>query len=340
MNMPENAPLPRRLAAALALCVLLLCFGALAAAQAAAPHRTSAHAARAGFQTGIGDEQAEMFTDPNWLRLHTKIARYIAPYDAAVRSYSLDKAIVWIHAAEVAHQQVLVSFYHSEYTPTRMPSVASYQRDVRRFIKLFPHVHQYQSWDEANRGYIPHALASPSAVQAAQYYQALKRSCSRCTVVGLDILDQQNIGPTLNYIAEFKHEVAVLHTVMPSVWGLHNYSDTNRRSSLRTRAVLAAVPGQVWLTETGGIVQFGGAFPNARGAGLGRAASALNYMFALAGSDPRITRLYIYDWSGGGVSTRFDAGLTDAHHRPRPGYLIVCRKLHASGCGGVKISSH
>jgi hypothetical protein len=327
------------------------------AAQAAAGHAPRAHGTRTGgkgtahagahassshhvahYLVGIGDEQPEMFSDPNWQRLHTKITRYIAPYDAVAHSYSLDKAILFIREAEAEHQQVLVAFYHSEYTPLKMPSVAAYQRDVARFIKLFPHVRQYQPWDEANRGYIPHLLASPTAVQSAEYYKALRDVCKGCTVVGLDVLDAQNITPTLDYIAEFKHEIARLHTVMPNIWGLHNYSDTNRRSSERTRDVLAAVPGDVWLTETGGIVQFGGAFPNAHGAGLTRAASAISYMFRLAGISSRIRRLYIYDWSGGNAETRFDAGLTNVHHQPRPGYLIVCRELHAAGCGNVRIA--
>jgi hypothetical protein len=312
-----------------------------AAIHGVAPHGTAprAHAASI-FLTGIGDEQSQMFSDPDWQRLHTKITRYIAPYDAAVRPYSLSQASAWIHAAEAQHQRVLVAFYHSEYTPLKMPSVASYQRDVQRFIRLFPHVRDYQAYNEANRGSIRGVLTSPSASLAAQYYTSLRHVCHGCTVVGLDVLDAQSISPTLNYIAEFKHEVAHLHATMPSVWGLHNYSDTNRRSSSRTRAVLAAVPGQVWLTETGGIVKFGGAFPNLHGSGLRRAASSLSFMFSLAGSSSRITRLYIYDWSGGTAATRFDAGLTDVHHVPRPGYVTVCRKLHATGCGVVRISSH
>ena len=104
-----------------------------------------------------------MFGNPLWQQLHAKIARYIAPYDAAVRPYSLAQATSWIRAAEAQHQQILVAFYHSEYTPTKLPSVAVYQRDVQKFIKLFPHVRQYQSWDEANRGNVPRAFSSPSA---------------------------------------------------------------------------------------------------------------------------------------------------------------------------------
>ncbi|HEV3072753.1 MAG TPA: hypothetical protein VGY76_15145 [Solirubrobacteraceae bacterium] len=356
--MTVSAPAHRRLpgghAGLRAFVALLLC-GVLAVAglvgQADARHPRAASASAHGTSlrahgasallAGIGDEQAQMFSDPNWQRLHTKIARYIAPYDAAVRPYSRSLAAAWIRAAEAQHQRVLVAFYHSEYKPysLRMPSVATYQRDVQRFIKMFPHVHDYQTYNEANRGEIRGALVSPSAALDAQYYRALRSVCHGCTVVGLDVLDAQNIGPTLEYIAEFKHEVARLHTTMPSVWGLHNYSDTNRRSSSRTRAVLAAVPGTVWLTETGGIVKFGGAFPNVRGSGLRRAASAISYMFSLAGSNSRITRLYIYDWSGGSAFTRFDAGLTDVRHVPRPGYVVVCRKLRALGCGDVKISS-
>ena len=87
-----------------------------------------------------------MFANPLWQQLHTKIVRYIAPYDAAVRlDRPEQRASRWIHAAEAEHQQVLVAFYHSEHTPTRLPSVATYQHDVQKFVKLFPHVRQYQS---------------------------------------------------------------------------------------------------------------------------------------------------------------------------------------------------
>jgi hypothetical protein len=296
-----------------------------------------AHAA-ATYLTGVGDEQHKMFANPLWQQLHTKIVRYIVPYDAAVRSYSLDQAKLWIHAAEARHQQILVAFYHSQYTPTKLPSVASYQRNVQKFVKLFPRVHQYQAWDEANRGQIPRVLVSPSAAAAARYYQALIRVCKGCTAIGLDVLDQANIGPTLRYISEFKREIGKLRTIMPRIWGLHNYSDVNRLESWRTREISRALGGEVWLTETGGIVKFGGAFPNTRGSGLTRAAKVLKYMFAVASSQRQIKRLYIYNWTGGTAATRFDAGLASAHGQPRAGYLIVCRQLHAAKCSNVRLA--
>jgi hypothetical protein len=337
-------PLPLALLASI--CALLAAALALgpagaASAKAAQPsaHGPHAHAA-ARYLTGVGDESQEMFTDPNWMQLKTKIARYIAPYDAAVRSYSLDQAKLWIKAAEARHQQVLVAFYHSEYTPTKLPSVATYKRDVQKFVKLFPHVKQYQSWDEANRGNIRGALASPSARAAAKYYQALRRVCKGCTVIGLDVLDAYNISPTLRYISEFKREVRRLRTVMPRIWGLHNYSDVNRLESWRTRELVRAFGGRTWLTETGGIVKFGHAFPNRHGSGLRRASKVLSYMFKVAAAHAKIKRLYIYDWTGGNARTRFDAGLTDNHHVPRPGYVTVCKKLHGAKCKVKRISNH
>jgi len=312
--------------------------GAIGEAGAAAPSAPRAHAA-ASYAVGVGNESAKMFRNQQYLQLNTKIVRYIAPYDAVAHRYSLDQAITFIQGAEANHQQVLVAFYHSEYTPTVLPSVAQYQRDVQKFVKIFRHVKQYQSWDEANRGNIPHVLASPSAVAAAKYYQALIRVCKGCTVLGLDVLDAQNIGPTLTYISEFKQEISRLETVMPKIWGLHNYSDVNRLESWRTRDLVSALGGQVWLTETGGIVQFGGEFPNRNGSGLTRAAKVIKYMFALAGAIPQVKRLYVYDWTGGVGTTRFDAGLTNTHEQPRPGYVVVCRQLHGGECN-VKLAKN
>jgi hypothetical protein len=330
-------PAPRaRLTLVLALLALLclapLALGGAPSAAAKAPAKAKAKAA-SSFSTGIGDEQHEMFTDPLYLQLHTKIARYIAPYDAAIRPDDLAKATAWIQAAEADGVQVLVAFYHSEHTPTKLPSVASYQSDVQKFIKLFPNVTQYQSWDEANRGTIRNQLASPTASTAAKYYQALKRVCPHtCTVIGLDVLDQATIKPTLRYIREFKHEISRLQTVMPKIWGLHNYSDVNRLESWRTRDLLKALGGQVWLTETGGIVQFAPIFLNRNGAGLTRAAKVVKFVFSLAAAHHQITRLYLYDWTGGTTSTRFDAGLTNAQGQPRPAYQALCRQLHAAEC--------
>jgi hypothetical protein len=339
--MQPRARRPRLFLLAL-LCATAALAAAVPSALGGAP-TVRAHAS-SSYITGLGDEHATMFSDPLYQQLHTKVARYIAPYDAAVRSDELARAREWIGDAEALHEQVLVAFYHSEHAPSKhsaapLPSVATYQKDVAAFIKDFPHVRQYEAWDESNRGNIPHEVDSPSAATTAKYYQALIRVCKGCTAIGLDVLDAATITPTLRYISEFKREIYRLHTVMPKIWGLHNYSDVNRLQGWRTRELIKAFGGQVWLTETGGIVKFGSSFPNKRGSGLTRAARVLKFMFTLAGEHPQIKRLYIYDWSGGVASTRFDAGLTNAKGQPRAGYVVVCRQLHAANCS-VKVADN
>jgi len=126
-----------------------------------------------------------------------------------------------------------------------------------------------------------------------------------------DYVEAWNRRATLRYISQFKR--AVKH--MPQLWGLHNYTDTNRFQNKSTKAVSKAVPGHIWLTETGGIVKFGKSFPNKHHSGEKRAAKALRYMFKLAGANHKIQRLYIFQWTGSSADARFDAGLMNKDGR-------------------------
>jgi hypothetical protein len=98
------------------------------------------------------------------------------------------------------------------------------------------------------------------------------------------------------------------------IWGLHNYKDVNRFQSKGVRNVLSVVKGKVWLTETGGIVNFK---PNFKYS-LKRAAKATKYMFALARKRKRVQRIYVYRWFGEPRSARFDAGLVNQNGTARP----------------------
>ncbi|MGI8804002.1 MAG: hypothetical protein ACR2KV_17875 [Solirubrobacteraceae bacterium] len=286
----------------------------------------AAPAVSQAYVTGIGDNNPNMFASPFFKALHTSITRFVAPYNVAGNPTQLAQITTWVRAAESEGIQPLIAFYHSPGTAgTHLPSVAAYTKSIKRFFKLFPEIKAYTPWNEANRGNVVvsggASFHSPSAKLAAQYYLAMRSVCKGCKIVGLDVLDGQNIKPTIAYIRSFQR-YAKAH--LPTIWGLHNYSDTNRSRNTGTKAVLAAVRGQVWLTETGGLVKFGGAFPQS----LSRAAKALTYMFKLAGSNRRIARLYIYNWYGGDSGTRFDAGLVDSTGlTPRPGYFVVRKKL-------------
>ena len=110
----------------------------------------------------------------------------------------------------------------------------------------------------------------------------------------------------------------------PRLWGLHNYGDVNRRRTSGTRLLLRLVPGEVWATETGGILKF---LPQFRRSEK-RQARATRFMFKVfrkydsrqSGMRSRLTRLYNYQWTGVRRSARFDAGLVNPNGSPRKAY--------------------
>ena len=85
------------------------------------------------------------------------------------------------------------------------------------------------------------------------------------------------------------------------------------------------MPGEVWLTETGGILKF---LPALQALARRARPTRTKYMFKLAdkydsrrsGMRSRITRLYNYQWTGVPRSARFDAGLVNPNGSPRKAY--------------------
>lgn len=314
--------------------ILIVLAGALALVAGSALGAGAQRASSASPLVGIGDEQPTMFANPAFKALHTRIARYVTPYDVASNHShnDLPRLKAWLAAAKKQGIQPLIAFYHSDRTARKMPSVKTYTSEIKKFLKAFPQVRLLQPWNEANRGNVRESgngsYSSPSATQSAQYYLALKAACPKCTIVGLDVLDSTDVPATIRYINVFKRYLGPKR--LPSIWGLHNYSDTNRFHSTGTRAVLADTTGQLWLTETGGIVKLSGDFPFS----LSRQTKATKYMFSLTGLSRRITRLYVFQWTGGVTAReRFDAGLTDVHGKPRPAYCVIYEHLlHKRSC--------
>ena len=98
----------------------------------------------------------------------------------------------------------------------------------------------------------------------------------------------------------------------PRLWGLHNYGDVTYGRTTGTDAVLAAVPGELWIEETGGIVTLRGAGGRvAMPTNETRAAASIRRAFALAAARPRIGRMYVYHWRAA-AGAAFDAGLVRA----------------------------
>jgi hypothetical protein len=275
---------------------------------------------QAAYLTGFSDQQAAMFDHPLFADLNTKIARYTVPWDVMRRADDKANLEAWLAGARRHGIRPLISFYHSRKVPLRMPSATQYDREFRKFRAAYPDVKDVSPWNEANAAR-PGRFASPSPSQAATFYRIVKRRCRGCKIVGLDVLDSTKVSATIRYIQRFKK--ALKGRGLPKIWGLHNYSDTNRFRNKGTKAVLRAVKGEVWLTETGGVVRFGRSFPYNEQ----RAARAIRYMFKLAASNPRLKRLYIYQWHGSPRSSSFDAGVVGVDGQPRPSYYAVKRQL-------------
>jgi hypothetical protein len=281
-------------------------------------------AASARAIVGISDQQASTFASPLYAPLNLTIARYITPYDVMKDGFYHQKLDAWLLAAKTKNQRILIAFEHS-YKRGRQkhaPSVAEYTAAMKAFHKAYPSIKEIQPWNEANR--CQRTLTDRNVVgqpichnprRAAQYYMAARKVFRGAKITGLDILDQNSVASSVAYVKKFLKYAKP----RPRLWGFHNYSDTNRFSTTRTKALLRATrSGEVWLTETGGIVAFGSNFPFSEK----RAAKALGCMFTLA-KNPRIKRLYVYQFNGLARGSAFDAGLINLDGTARLGWNVV-----------------
>jgi hypothetical protein len=280
--------------------------------------------AQANFTVGIADQNAAMFDNKNFQALKVKRIRYLVAFDWYKQSWQRNEVDAFMKRARTAGADVLVHFTskrgcynngrYSKRKSCRAPSVAKYKSAFKRFQRTYPWVKTYGAWNEGNHISQP-TFNKPKL--AAKYFLAARSLCRSCRIVAADVLDQSNMTSWLRKFMRYDKGKA-------RIWGLHNYGDVNRKRSSFTRELLRIAPGEVWLTETGGILKFGRQFPRSES----RQARATKYMFKLvdqydrrrSGLKGRVTRLYNYQWTGAKRSARFDAGLVNANGTQRKAY--------------------
>jgi hypothetical protein len=305
-------------------CLLISALGA-----AAIPATASA------VTVGISDQQPSTFQNPLYAPLKLKVARVITPYDVLKEPAEKARLDEWIANAKAAKQTILISFEHSRLASkyNKAPSVSAYTKELKAFKKAYGSTFDVSPWNEVNvcqakgrmegqPAKICKAATGPKLV--AGYYKAAGSVFKGRKIVGLDILDGKNPGGAIGYIKRFKQYAKPL----PKYWGIHNYSDTNRGSTTRTRRLIAAIGSkraEVWLTETGGQLKLRGVV-----AGETKAAKALECMFSMPKKYKQIKRLYIYQFNGAPPSNDFDAGLVGTDGTPRKGYAIVQQRKSAT----------
>jgi hypothetical protein len=283
--------------------------------------------AEAKYRVGVGDQNAAMFDSARWQSLKLKRTRYLVPWDWNKTAGQAAEVTAFMNRARAARQQVLVTFTahrgcwngrrYSRSKACRAPSAAAYRKSFAALDNAFPWVKTYSAWNEVNHASQP-TYRKPGL--AVRYYEVLRKLASKrkFKVMAADILDTSNMR---GYLRSFMRKAKG----SPRLWGLHNYQDVNRRTSADTRLMLAMVPGEVWLTETGGIVRFA----NFRYS-TSRAANRTKWMFKLAnrydsrqaGLRSKVTQLYVFRWYGEPRSARFDAGLMNPSGSPRKAYGV------------------
>jgi hypothetical protein len=279
-------------------------------------------ASASALTVGIADQKPDMFTSPLFTGLGVSHARLAVSWDAMEHPWETAEVDAWLRKAHAANVQPLVGFGHSRTKRRSLPSPSRFKYDFRLFRKRYPWVTTFATWNEANHCGEP-TCHRPQLVAA--YYRSMRRECPKCTILAAEVLDMPNMA---SWVEAFQKHLGPQHP--PKYWGLHNYLDANRLRTTGTQALLRHAKGQIWFTETGGIVgrrtKVKVTFPES----AAHAAVATRWVFdELVPLSRRVTRVYLYQWNAKRGDS-WDSGLVDPRGRPRPAFTVVRRELQAA----------
>ncbi len=268
---------------------------------------------------GIGEQNPEIFGSPYFTALGVKHVRVITAWDSLRHRWSRKLLDTYMGAAKASGTQVLLGFGHARSAKRsvrrRVPGVKEFTKEFLKYKKRYPWVKDWLTWNEANHCGEP-TCHMPRRV--ARFYNNIRHNCFGCNVVGGDVLDTPTMTPWIKAFRRTARDDK-------QIWGLHNYIDANRFRTSGTRELLKAAPnGQIWFTETGGLVVRRNrsriAFPGNKK----HAAKATKQVFKLARLSPRVRRIYIYHWQPSTLPLpSWDSALVDPRGKPRPAYKVV-----------------
>jgi polysaccharide biosynthesis protein PslG len=271
------------------------------------------------FELGIGEQQADMFSDPRFAALGLGHVRVVTPYDVAcdpsAHRHYLD---IWLAAARRAGARPLVAFSVSWRSRLRWkpPTYRRFLRCFRAFRARYPQVRDFNAWNEANHSSQP-TFRHPR--KAAGFYNAVRRGCPRCAVAAGDLLDWGNLG---RWLERYRPHLRG----RPRLWSIHNYGDVNHARPWRrsgTVYLLRRTRGRLWITETGGVVHTRHRWLHDER----RAATATKRMFVFARRSRRISRVYAYQWQAGCERDAWDSAWLRSDGSARPSYRVVVAEI-------------
>ena len=267
---------------------------------------------------GIADQKPDMFSDERFLGSDLHYARRAIAWDTLASPTQTAALDAWLAGARAARVNPLLSFTHSSSNRRRLPTPERLLYEFRRLRARYPWVTDYASWNEANHCGEP-TCHRPELVAA--YWRKLRIACPTCRILAAEVLDMPNMT---SWVKAFRRTAKV----EPRYWGIHNYIDANRLRTTGTRRLLKAVKGQIWFTETGGIVSRTNrrkvTFPES----ASHAAVATRFVFDdLVPLSRRITRVYLYHWNSEPGPKTWDSALIGPTGKPRPAYRVLQRVL-------------
>ncbi len=268
---------------------------------------------------GIADQKDAMFGDERFHALGIADARLSVAWDALRSKWQLAELDSWLKHAQATGVEPLITWAPSRLAGKRRdwPTPGQFVAEFRAFRAKYPWVKTFSTWNEANFcGFGP--CKEPARV--AKWWLALRSACPTCKILAADVLD---LPSAPQWVKAFIKAAGR----QPTAWGFHNYLTANRRQTDRTKAFLAATKGEVWFTETGGIVSRNNGSTVKLPEGVTNAARVTQFIFdTLAKLSPRVTRVYLYQWSSK-ANTSWDSGLITPGGKARPSLTILQKIL-------------
>lgn len=300
--------------------LLALLLGALlalpASAGATAPRGPGQRAADVLPVVGIADQKPSTFFDPRFASLGIRTARVAVAWDAMTSDWQVAELDRWMFAARLARVDPLVTFQASRVPGRRrwLPTPAQFVAQLRAFRARYPWIRTFSTWNEANHcGWGP--CHHPEIV--ARWWKALSAACPGCKVLGADLLDMPNMTTWVRGFVRAARR-------QPRYWGVHNYVSANRFQTASTERLLGVTTGQIWFTETGGLVARRNASTTKLPQGRQHAAKVTRFVFrTLARLSPRIARVYLYQWSSTSSNDTWDSAFVGPDGRARPSLMIL-----------------
>jgi hypothetical protein len=271
-------------------------------------------------KVGIADQKADVFEDDRFLGLGIRYARRSVSWDVTRDADLTAEFDAWLQKARDARVEPLITFARSHREGRRriQPTAAQYEREVRAFKRKWPWVKAFSSWNEVN---LPGEGPANNVKLAASYYRILKRVFPSAKILAADLLDLPNM---VGWVKRFKKAARV----DPKYWGLHNYITANRFQVERTKRLLQATKGEVWLTEVGGLVARRNRSTIRLKQGKSHATQVTRFIFdRLARLDRRVTRIYAYHWDSTSTRDSWDSAFIGPDNRQRPALAVLRRVL-------------